>query len=141
MQLTLNKMEKGYIDALQANSRVDRPGENSIDISIKIGEVYIEKEDYDKGISYLNKALGIAKRLKKRLEQARCYQKIGDIYLRKGDLRKSEFSLRRSLRISKKIGEKLLAKASYKELAELYARWGKDKKSQKYFRLCSSTEE
>lgn len=98
-----------------------------------IGDVLKNKGKIDQGISYLNKALRIAKNSKDLYQEAYVYDQLGLANWTKGDTIASLDNHRKSLHIREKINNTFRQAQSNGNIAEIYSAQGKMKEAIAYY--------
>lgn len=124
--LVLAQESKALSDKLNFNS-------GKIVSHIIIGDVFKNQGEIELGISYLNKALKIAKKSQDLYQEAYVYDQLGLANWTKGDTIASLNNHRQSLHIREKINNPFRQAQSNGNIAEIYSAQGKMKEAIAYY--------
>jgi adenylate cyclase len=131
--------DKALVYYLQALPLCEELGDKDAlgGISVNVGEIYFDKKDYEKALSYYNKALKAYGSNSEGIPNA--YNAIGKLYLRQGKYQLALYNHNMALQTAQRVNGKLNIVPSYTGLARVYEKENDFRSALAYFKKAEET--
>ena len=128
-----------YLRVLDINQQLNNQKGIQL-VSNNLGMIYIDLEQYDKAIQYLQKALQISKQSRQQTESVSCLTNIAVAQQGSGKYREASNTLEEAIKIAKELNDLKLLRRCYGLAFDSYDKTGNSDKSREYFELYSALD-
>jgi serine phosphatase RsbU (regulator of sigma subunit) len=135
----LKEATEYYLRVLEINEQVNNQKGIQL-VSNTLGMIFIDLEQYDKAIAYLQKALQISKQFKQKAEIVSALTNIAVAQQESGKHKEAISTLEEAIGIAKELNDLKLLRRCYGLIYDSYDKTGNSEKSYTYFELYSSLD-